>query len=123
MRWRKQGLNSDLVVLSLSEDRTTWKEQSNFGGEDDKLNKSSTRTDDAEQKALWCPRVAQNASQSFAPYRKRNGLELTNLAKRSLKASTCTVGKSKFSLVVKLSLLKSDAIYLVILECLRPLQK
>ena len=83
---RNRGLNSDLVVLSLSEDRTTWKEQSNFGGEDDKLNKSSTRTDDAEQKALWCPRVAQNASQSFAPYRKRNGLELTNLAKEKLES-------------------------------------
>ena len=120
---RNRGLNSDLVVLSLSEDRTTWKEQSNFGGEDDKLNKSSTRMDNAEQKALWCPRVAQNASQAFAPYRKRNGLELTNLAKEKLKPSTCTVRKSKFSLVVKLSLLKSDAICLVILECLRPLQK
>ncbi len=83
---RNRGLNSDLVVLSLSEDRTTWKEQSNFGGEDDKLNKSSTRMDNAEQKALWCPRVAQNASQAFAPYRKRNGLELTNLAKEKLES-------------------------------------
>ena len=105
---RNRGLNSDLVVLSLSEDRTTWKEQSNFGSEDDKLNKSSTRMDNAEQKALWCPRVAQERVTGFAPYRKRNGLELTNLAKEKLESiNACTVRKSKFSLVVKLSLLKT----------------
>ena len=39
--------------------------------------KSSVKRDDKEQKALWCPRVAENASETFAPYRKRNGLELT----------------------------------------------
>ena len=91
---RNRGLNSDLVVLSLSEDRTTGRSKSNFGGEDDKLNKSSTRTDDAEQK-LFGVHVLRKTSQSFAPYRKRNGLELTNLAKEKFEASTCTVGKKQ----------------------------
>jgi len=82
---RNRALNSDLVVLSLNKDKSTWKEQRQFDiGDSSSQTSNNNNTNHSEQKALWCPRVALNASESFAPFEKRNGVVLTPLAKEKL---------------------------------------
>ena len=85
---RNRSLNSDLVVLSFNKDKSTWKEVNTFNDSDKTSSKSNNNQNkinsESEQKALWCPRVSADASQAFAPYEKRNGLELTTLAKEKV---------------------------------------